>query len=94
MASWSCSAREAARPEESAAEEKSAGEKDGERKVERTGSEAKASSGEAGSVEVGEGGEAKEEPVMRSLEVGERSRCGVAGAAMAVAGAEIGRAHV
>jgi hypothetical protein len=85
MASCSCSAREAARPEESAAEENSEGEKDGERKAERTGSEAKASSGEAGSSEeapVGEDGDEKD-AARRSLEVGERRERGVVGAAMA-----------
>lgn len=93
MASWSCSAREAARPDESAAEENSEGEKDVERKAERTGSEAKASSGEAGSSEVGEGGEGKAAAVRRSLEVGERRMRGVVGggAAMAAAtGGEVG----
>jgi hypothetical protein len=84
MPSCSCSAREAARPVESAAEENSDGENDGERKAQRTGSEAKASSGEAGSSdeaavgEVGDGTDA----VRRSLEVGERKERGVVGAAM------------
>jgi len=96
MASCSCSAREAASPEESAAEEKSEGEKDGDRKAERTGSEAKASSGEAGSSEVGEGGEAKEAAVRRSLDVGERRRRGVVGggAAMAAPAAAVGERGV
>jgi hypothetical protein len=89
MASCSCSAREAASPEESAAEEKTEGEKDGDRKAERTGSEAKASSGEAGSSEVGEGGEVKEAAVRRSLDVGERRR-GVVGGGAAMAGAAFG----
>ena len=39
---------------------------------------------------MGEGGEAKEFPVMRSLDVGESRRRGVAGAAMAVAVAGAG----
>lgn len=93
MASCSCSARDAARPDDSAAEEKSDGEKDGERKAERTGSEAKASSGEAESSEVGEGGEGKAAPVRRSLEVGERRRRGVVGGGAAIApaaGGEVG----
>jgi hypothetical protein len=90
MASCSCSAREAARPEESAAAENSEGEKDGERKAERTGSDAKASSGEAGSSEeaaVGDDGDEKD-AARRSLEVGERRERGVVGAAMAAAGGE------
>ena len=94
MASCSCSAREAARPDESAAEENSEGEKDGERKAERTGSEAKASSGEAGSSEVGEGGEGKEAALRRSLEVGERRRRGVVGGGAAMAAAAGGQVGV